>query len=306
MTCSCPKCKAPIEFDPAVIPAEGSFDQCSECHTHIIIRKDSFAKRALFKGDEISCTECGEHPGSSIYCQNCHAIYPDFLVIETTSATKKQLGKILSYFDILKSLKTGSSAKPSHENYSPTPSNTGKPRDIKPLGKLVQSAIAIATILILLAGGGYYWHQNKIATEYTQNYVKALLGIKIARDYELTISNRVANDMKIGGASTLTAAEKKAATSAKTDVDTLIQRIGTVPVKFTDSDNAIKQLNEAYSMLHATVSSPVGMSDTYSAAVKQMDDKFKASARTLKAALPEKISTQLAASTKKYKQLQDF
>jgi len=128
----------------------------------------------------------------------------------------------------------------------------------------------------------------------------------MARDLEITISNRVANDMKIGGLATLTAAEKKAATSAKTDVDTLIQRVGAVPEKFTDSDNAIKQLNDAYSMLHSTVTSPAGMSDTYSAAVKQMDDKFKASASTLKTRLPGKISTQLAASTKKYKQLQDF
>jgi len=157
-----------------------------------------------------------------------------------------------------------------------------------------------------LAGGGYYWYQDKIATAYTQNYVRALLGIKIARDFELTVSNRVANDMRVGGLSTLTAAEKKATASALTDVDTLIQRIGEVPSQFTASDNAIKQLNETYKMLHATVSSPVGMADTYAASVKQMDDKFKASARTLKTTLPEKITAQLAASTKKYKQLQDF
>jgi len=306
MICSCPKCNAQIEFDPTVILAEGLFDRCSECHTHFVIRKDSFAKRALFKGDEISCTECGEHPGSSIHCQNCHAIYPDFLVIEITSATKKQLGKILSYFDILKSLNIGSSAKPSLETYSDSPAKAGKPKDIKPLGKLLQSAIAIATILFLLAGGGYYWYQDKIATAYTQNYVRALLGLKIARDYELTVSNRVANDMKVGGLSTLTAAEKKATTSAKTDVDTLIQRIGEAPAQFTASYNAIKQLNETYTMLHATVTSPVGMSDTYAASVKQMDDKFKASARALKTTLPEKITVQLAASTKKHKQLQDF
>lgn len=305
MTCSCPKCNAQIEFDPTVIPAEGLFDRCAECHAHFIIRKDSFAKRALLKGDEISCTECGQHPGSSIYCQNCHAIYPDFLVIETTSATKKRLGKILAYFGILKSLKIGSAAKPSLDVYHDLPSTAKKTKDFKLFGKLAPSAIIIATILALSAGG-YYWNQNNLATKYSQNYVRALLGIKIARDYAITITNRVANDMKVGGPSTLTTAEKKAATSAKTDVDTLIQRMGKAPVKFTDSDNAIKQLNESYTMLHATVTSPVGMSDTYSAAVKQMDDKFKASASTLKATLPEIISTQLAASTKKYKPLQDF
>lgn len=306
MTCSCPKCNAPIEFDSTATPAEGSFEQCSECNSHLIIRKESFATRALFKSSEISCTECGEQPGTSIYCQNCHAMYPDFLVIELTSATKKQLGKLLANINFLKNLKIGGTAEHSTESFTLPSSKSGKPKGTKVFGKTAQLVIVITTILFILTGGGYYWYQDKIASEYSQNYVRALLGIKIAKDFEITVSNRIANDMKVGGLSKLTAAEQKAVTSAKTDVDTLLQRMGAAPANFTDSSNAINELNKAYLALHSTVTSPVGMSDTYIASVKQMDDKFKASARTLKNGLPEKLSTQLAASTKRYKQLQDF
>jgi hypothetical protein len=112
--------------------------------------------------------------------------------------------------------------------------------------------------------------------------------------------------MKVGGPATLTPGERKGTTSAKTDVDTLVQRIGKAPEKFKSSNDAIIKLNESYSILHSTVTSPSGMSDTYLAAVKQTDDNFKKSANALKAGLPEKIATQLAKSTKKYKPLQDF
>jgi len=306
MTDTCPKCNSQIELDPAVIPAEGLFKQCSECHVNFTIRKESFAKRAIHKGDEISCAECGEHPGSSICCQSCHAIYPDFMVIEISSAAKKQIGKILSFFNILKTIKIGGSVEPSTESYKLSPSKTGKGKGLKLLGKPVQLAAVIALILLLSAGGGYYWYQNNLATKYSENYVRALLGIKAARDLNIKISSRLVADMKTGGLPTLTAAEQKAATSAKTDVSTLIQRLGKTPDKFTASNNAIKNLNESFLMLHATVTSPAGMADTYSAAVKQMDDAFKKSSSTLKAGLPERISIQLSESTKKYKQLQDF
>ena len=106
MTCTCPKCNAEIELDPADIPAEGSFNKCSACNTNLEIRKESFAKRALYKSTEISCAECGSPPGTSIYCQNCHAIYPEILVIETSSAAKKQFGKILASFNLFKNNQT--------------------------------------------------------------------------------------------------------------------------------------------------------------------------------------------------------
>ena len=307
MTCSCPKCNAQIEFDPSVIEAEGSFNKCSECNANFIIRKESFAKRALHKGDEIYCAECGSHTGSSIYCQNCHAIYPDFLVTATSSAAKKQLGKILASFNIFKNIKIGKSAKSQPDPFTASHSPKTSIKGLKPSAYPVKPVVIIvAAILLFSAGGGYYWYQDTIATEYSENYVRAILGIKSARDLEIKISGRLATAMKAGGSPNLTADEQKSAASAKKEVDTLIKRIGKAPDDFKTSNDALAKLNDSFTKLHSAVASPAGMSDTYSAAVKKMDDDFRKSASELKAGLSGKISVQLAESTKKYKPLQDF
>jgi hypothetical protein len=306
MTCSCPKCSAQIEFYPTDIPSEGSFNKCSECGINFLIRKESFAKRALHKSDEIFCAECGDHPGPSIYCQSCHAIYPDFLVIETSSAAKKRIGKLLASLTALKNLKLGGSAQPSFDSYTAAPARSGKAKGLNLPGQPAQLLIVLVAIICLIAGGGYHWYQDKQETKYTESYVRALLGIKTARDYDVTVCDRLAADMKKGASSSLTAAEQKSAGLGKTDVENLMKRINKVPDKFTASNDSLKKLYDTYSRLHTTVISPTGSADLYSGTVKSIDVDFRKSARELKAGLPERISTQVALSSKKHKTLQDL
>jgi Acyl carrier protein phosphodiesterase len=307
MTCSCPKCNAQIEFDSAVIPPDGSFNKCSECGTNFVISKESFARRALHKNDEISCSECGSHPGSSIYCQSCHAIYPEFLTIETSSAAKRGFGKIIASLNLLKNLKIGGSAKPSYESYDTAPARPGKTKSIIPTPSgPAQLAVVLIVLILLPLGGGYYWYQDRMATKYTENYVRALLGVKMARDFDIRVSDRLSADMKKGGSSSLTAAEQKSAELAKGNVDLLMKKIDNVPAKFSASDDSLKKLYDTYSLLHTTVTSATGSADVYSGAVKKIDDDFRKSARDLKSGLPERISTQLGESSKKFKTLQEL
>lgn len=304
MTCFCPKCTAQIDFDASNIPAEGSFTKCSECGSNLVISKESFARRALYKSNEISCAECGSHPGSSIYCQNCHAIYPDFLVTSTSSTTKKQLGKILA---ILSKFNRISVNTPTTVKY--TDGGVTSPAKAKGFNKPshpAQLAAVITAITLILSGGGYFWYQEKTASTYTENYVRALFVIKSAKDVEMKIGARLAADMRTGASSTLTASEQKSANAAKSDADLVMAQIGKIPSKFMANDDALKKLSASYSNLHTTITSPSGGADIYSAAVKKMDDDFKQNASTLKAGLPEKISAKLNESTKKYKSLQDF
>jgi len=301
MTCSCPKCTAQIEFDPTEIPSDGLASKCSECGASFAIRKESFAKRALHKSDAISCSECGSNPGSSIYCQSCHAIYPDFLVIDTSSAAKRRFGKLLG---TLRNLKIGGAAHPSFETYSTAPAKPGKGIGL-PVPASAQLLVVLIAILCLVVGGGYYWYQDKQATKYTQNYVGTLLGLKIARNLNIRISSRVAADMKTGGSSSLTAAELKSATSAKKDADTSMKRFDSVPDKFKASNDSLKKLYDTYSLLHTTVTSPTGSADTYSGAVNKINDEFRKDFRELKSGLPGQLSAQLAESSKKFKELQE-
>jgi DNA-directed RNA polymerase subunit RPC12/RpoP len=306
MTCTCPKCSFQIEFDPTELPSEGSFNKCSECGASFVLRKESFARRALHKGAEISCSECGSNPGASIYCQHCHAMYPDFLIIETSSASKRQLGKIVAALNALKNFKLGGATKIYSDSFSVDPLSQGKAKAVAPTRNPALLFLVLVVIIALSAGGGYYWYQEKEATKYTGNYVRALLGIKLARDLNIKISGRLSGEMKTGASTSLTANEQKSATAAKNDVDALMQRLDKIPAKFTPNNESLKKLYDSYSRLHTAVTSPAGSSDLYSAAVKGIDDDFRKSARELKSGLPEKISAQLSVTSKKFKALQDL
>lgn len=306
MICSCPKCKSECEFNTAEMPQDGSYQSCAECGNNFVVIKESFARRALHKGDEIVCSECGSHPGPSIYCQSCHALYPDFLVIEATSAAKKRFKKLITTVNSLKSLKSGSGTQSYSDDFSTPSATAGKNKNLKLRGQPTQFLAVIMIFLLLFSGGGYYWYQEKKAQKYTKSYIRALLGIKIARDLNLKFSNRLLADLKSGKPSVLSADEQNLTTSAKNDVEILVKQIGEVPEKYAKNDSALKKLYEVYSKLHSTVKAPTGTSDTYAAAVNVVDTEFRKTASELKSGLPEKISTQLNETSKKFKALQDL
>jgi hypothetical protein len=308
MTCTCPKCKAAIEFDVVTIPAEGHLQKCTGCQANLEVRKESFAKRALYKSPEISCAECGNNPGPAIYCQSCHAIYPDLLTVATASSAKRQLDKVIASLKKLNYKFKPQTAYKSHSIDIPTSPATGKKSKagIKLPGTTAQLAVTLVLLLSAFITGGYYWYQDKIATEYSQNYVKILLGVKGARDLDITISSRLVANMKAGTASTLNANELKMAESSKKDVATLAGLIGKIPKQFSASDAALKKLLDSYEKLYtATTSKPISV-DIYAGTVKNMDDEFMKSARELKAVMPEKIADVFRTSKAKYKPLQDF
>ena len=308
MTCTCPKCKAVLEIDVVTIPAEGHLQKCTDCQANVEVRKESFAKRALYKSPEIYCAECGQNPGPAIYCQNCHAIYPDILTVATASTAKRQLDKISA---ALKKLNYKFKLQPSVKSHSidiPTSPTAGKKTKagLKLPGTIAQLSITLALLLGVLIAGGYYWYQDKVATEYSQSFVKALLGVKEARDLDILISSRLVANWKGGSASTLTANEVKMAESAKKDVATLMGRIGKVPNKFTANDAALKKLLDSYDKLHAATTSHPVSADIYADTVKKMDGEFMKSARELKAGLTDKIADVFNTSKTKYKPLQDI
>lgn len=303
MTCSCPKCNDQTELDIIDIPAEGSSKKCSACGTSFIVRRESFACRALHKSAEITCAECGSQPGASIYCQNCHAIYPDILVIDSSSAAKRQLSKLRK---ALKALNFSTVPKPSADSYSASPAQAGKVKGVHLPSQSMQAFAILAIIVILCAGGGYYWYQAKLETKYTENYVRALLGVKMARDLNLDVSARLVTQMQSGGSTVLSAALQKAVASANNDVDILMKNIDRVPKKFTKSNDSLKKLYDSYSQLYTTVTSAAVSADIYSGTIRSIDDDFRKSASELKSGLPEKISAQLGETSKKFKALQDF
>lgn len=302
MRCLCPKCNAHIELDLDNIPAEGSFNKCPQCSAGFLVNRVSFAKRALHKGDEITCAECGTTPGTAIFCQNCHAIYPDFYVAESSSAAKKQVGKIFGFFN-----KLNAPGKTSGKAVS-TDYGSVAPQKVKG-SKRSGLAATLVAVLVLSLAGGYFWYKNKLETAYVENYVRTLFVIKSATDLDLKTCARISTDWK---ASMLpnppqpTGAELNYMTGANKDVETLLISIGKAPEKFKTNSDDISKLAGVYKKLHAFATKPAGSIDSFSATTALLDEEFRKSAGSLKSRLPEKISTTLADSKKKYKSLEDF
>lgn len=303
MTCTCPKCKAAFEYDVAAMPAEDTFDKCPNCKTNLSFRKESFAYRALYSSTEIACAECGSNPGTSIFCEDCHALYPDILVIEPSSVAKK-LSKILASSNQPKHSKSSAAATSHQESFRAA--SSGKGKGVK-VGSPLQLAFIVVLILAAVAAGCFFWYQNKVATEYSEQYVRALFGMKSARDFEIKASSGLVNTWKAGGASTFTEKDLKFITAAPGDVDTLMKRIGKVPDKFTASHEALTKLNNNFKQLHAAVIATAGAADIYAVTVQKMDDEFMRNARTLKSGLPPgKLAEKFEKSRKEYKALQEL
>lgn len=310
MTCVCPKCNSELQLDPAEITAAETFRKCESCRSNLIVRKESFAKRALFKSDKIHCAECGNSPGISICCQSCHAIYPDILIIETISATKKQLEKLSSAFNIFAKLKTKqahTSHSERHGFFSEHDATQKKRKSAIPIpSKPVHLTMLALFIIIAVLAGGYFWYQDKLATEYSQKYIKTLLAIKTARDYEISVSNRIVASWKSGAGSSLTANEMKVTETAQKDIGTLLKRIDHIPEKFAANNDALNKLSESFSKLHATVVTPTISADAYAESVKKLDDDFIKTAKEMKTGFKGKLVEAFETVKPKYKTLQDM
>lgn len=303
MRCLCPKCNAHIELDLGNIPAEGSFSKCQECSAGFLVNRVSFAKRALHKGDEITCAECGATPGTSVFCQNCHAIYPDFYVAESSSAAKKQVGKIFGFLN----KRNGASVKTSGKALS-TDYGSVAPQKVKGL-KFSGLAATLVAVLALSLAGGYFWHLNKLETAYIENYVRTLFVIKSATDLDLKTCTRISTNWKtsmLPNPPQPTGAELNYMSGANKDVETLLKSIGEAPDKFKANSEDLSKLAEVYKKLHAFATTPSGTIDSFTSTTALLDEEFRKSAGSLKSRLPEKISAALTDSKKKYKALEDF
>jgi hypothetical protein len=133
--------------------------------------------------------------------------------------------------------------------------------------------------------------------------------IKSAADLDLKTCTRIATDWKASMAPNPpqpTVAELNYMTGANKDVETLLKLIEKVPEKFKANSEDLSRLSDSYKKLYTFATNPAGSIDSFTSTTALLDDEFRKSSASLKARLPEKISTKLADSKKKYKALEDF
>lgn len=306
MNCFCPKCSASITPDIRELPAEGAFLKCPECSAGFSLQRETFARRALRKGAQVSCAECGSQLGPTIYCPGCHAIYPDYLVTETSSAARKKLAKLL------RSL-SGSGKKKTahvwlgHEQRGGTATAATKGGRLP--GKPLQLVLALILLIALAGGGGFYYYQDRAEQEYAEKYVRALSGIKTAATHNIQLSTKLINDWRTTQTPTppsLTSQELKSLASGRSDLEAMLKRIEEPPEKFAPSREAIKKYHESYLKLNTLLTTPPSSLDSFADSAKKLEADFRKSGRELKAGLPPKIADRLNMSSEQNKTLKDI
>jgi hypothetical protein len=312
MNCLCPKCNATIAPDVTDVPSDGIFLKCPECGAGFDLQRKSFATRSICKGTGITCAECGNTPGSTIYCQSCHALYPDFYVTETTSAAKKKLNKILAALTKPAKLKALPGHYPQDVKHIRTTASaapvSSKGVKLPVSGRLMQAVSAII-ILALIGGGGYYYYQDKIETEYSANYVRTIYAIKTTADNNIRLSTKLASDWRTSlspSAPRFSDKEQKSLKSGKSDVDILMKGIATPPKRLVESRAAINKFYDSYTKLYDLNSLPPSTLDGFATTAKKLEDDFRKSGRELKAGMPPKIADTFKESLTKYKNLNDL
>jgi len=307
MNCFCPKCRAIIAHPIAEVPAEGVFLKCPECSAGLSLQRETFARRALHNGNMISCIECGSQLGQKICCQNCNAIYPDYLVTETSSATRKKWDKLLA------SLKDSGKKKTAHvsirleERTGTAPAKPAK--GTKAPGKPLTLIVTLIILMALISGGGYYYYQDKLQQEYATKYVRAIYGIKTAGDHAIKINAKLVNDWRASLPSPLpqlTSQEMKSLAGSKSDLGILLKRIDEPPTKLAPSREAIKKYHESYLRLTSLTSPPPESLDSLVIKAKTLEDDFVKTGKELKAGLHPKIADKLSKSLEKYSNLKEL
>lgn len=309
MKCSCPKCKTDISEDLAEIPDDGVLLRCAACNTNFNLKKESFARRALRRGEDITCAECSSQLGPAIYCQSCHALYPDYYITETTSAAKKQLGKVLTKFKSINRLGKARTVSHQQSKYMPAATAKKKTKGIKLLNNPAQLALTLGILLVILGGFGFYYYQQKIENEYMGNYVKALFVIKTSEDYNIKLCEKIAVDWRTRQSATAPApiaAERTFLSRGLKDSETTLNKARKAPKKYTASAEALVHLHEIYKKHQTLTASPTGSLESFAAASKTLENDFRKSAIALKSVLPEKLSAKLDAAKTKFKELQNF
>lgn len=311
MNCSCPKCKADITEELSFIPDEGVFLRCPSCNTNFNVRKESFATRAQHTGDDISCAECGSRLGPAIYCRECHALYPDFYVAETSSAAKKQMEKFFSRLAAINRLgKTGDKKQHHHAEYD-APAATAKKngKGLRLPSNPVKFTASLAILLIILGCGGFYYYTQKIENDYMSKYVNALFVIKTSEDYNKKICEKTLADWQakqLPAAPALVSSEQTFLSRGVKETELVMKDIPKPPEKFKASGDALVQLYEIYKKHQKLAAAPSGTPESFIAESRKLDDSFRKGATALKTTIPEKLTDKLNESKVKFKELQGF
>lgn len=290
MRCSCPKCSAQIELDSPSVPEKGEMTACPECGGRFWRHREPFALRAYRKEWKIFCDRCGGEPGADELCGACGQLFPDYWVVQTSKPAQRNVRTPL--------LPRGASSPVGkiRPGMAESPA-AGEGLPFRLSGRVlgyVGGAVLLAVLGLFLVNA---YSARAARQQFARNYVVALYGIKSGLDMGLKKGEVIEQGR---GLSSKDLADLK---TVKDEVDVAMAAVGTPPEEFVGATERLTALYQVYTRVYALDNNPPGSPADFAAAADKLEDSFAASARELKAALPEELAAELAQSVTKYRNL---
>lgn len=299
MTCSCPKCAAHVEIDLPHIPEDGTSAPCPECNKRFWIHKESFARRILKKEGKLYCVKCGHELGSSIACTACGAVFPDYYAVLTAKPARRKIEK--SGFSI------GFTPRQVKQSYAVHHQATAKPQ------KALLTKIALVVLVaVLLVGAGVFYRKMKAEQHYTQNFSRAIYGIKVGTELSVNACAKVSGDWRAkadtgqGAAPRIAPSDEPRLNTIQEELDRIMPKLNTPPEKFAKANEKLARLYGTYAKLHSLALAPSGSLAGFIDAANKAENEYRQAVQELKTGLPSELSEELEKAKKKYKGLQNF
>lgn len=310
---TCLKCAATNEVGIYQISDDGFTTKCFSCKNSIEIVRDSYAKRAGQLSRELFCVKCGHALGHHMVCRSCGLLFPDYFVVVNHAEARRQAKSRRSarfrqvFTDFWASLKPGPS-KDKQDVYAPARAAGIAARKPSALsrGGLRKALAGVLIVVIVAAGGLFYYRQYEAEQKYAKDYVKALYGIKVAEEESLKACARISEDWKATAASSVNFVPRinldadVKAQKIKAVVDKTMQQLQNPPAKYAEANAKLVALNGIYARLYALKGAPKGTLDGFQSAAAKADNAFKQATSELKASMPEKLSKELDTAKLRY------
>ncbi len=315
LTCSCPKCSAKIELELVQIVDGTTSNNCPACKARYVLTKETFARRASRKANEINCAHCGEKLDHFQYCHSCKALYPDYYVAEFPDAAKKRARQSRDIFGSLRnfSFEWRSGSTPSMD-YKPVLMNSEPWQESTAIWKKKSLVLGVSTlvIIVLVALGVRYYFNVKAKQQYAKSYVMALYGIKMGTDLGFKLCGKISTDWTAKSNTgqnvppMITVDDENQMNNVKEQIDKYLQKLKDPPPAFAESNEKLLKLNESFVKLHAAALKPSGTVTNFVELTQKTGSDFKVASEDLKKNLPTELSAELSIAKAKYRGMKDF
>lgn len=292
MKCACPKCSASIEIEEPSSPDKGNFTTCPECQAKFWLHRESFALRAYKKDWKVFCQACGGELGPDTFCPSCFVQCPDYWVVQAGKPARRKIEKPKRSLSL-------SRPRPWRSKAEPKAAATGEAVTASPSNKKLLIALAVLVVLVVFGsvGANVYLKQQRLS-EFSDNYVQALYGVKSGTDLIFI----KLGDMAASG-KPLSQKEVNLLAKVKAKIDQAQARLQPTPEDYARATGSLAAAYQVYADLYQLSTTASGGAPDFASRVDGLKKALAEAEGNLRQDVPPPLKENIRKVVVKYRNL---